>query len=102
VNVKEVAPMESYIYQRPAALPVAVVPLSAVPTTVVPLAEVRATAVAARPWAPQVHRVEIQAELILAPVTKGLQGTSGFTGKGVDGANKRMDVRGVPPRGRPV
>ncbi|WBB54943.1 hypothetical protein [Verrucosispora sp. WMMD573] len=94
--------MESYIYQRPTALPVAVAPLSAALTTAAPLAEVRATAVAARPWAPQVHRAEIQAELILAPVTNGLQGSSGFTGKGVDGVNKRMDVRGVPPRGRPV
>lgn len=94
--------MESYIYQRPTALPVAVAPLSAALTTVAPLTDVRATTVAARPWAPQVHRAEIQAELILAPVTNGLQGSSGFTGKGVDGVNKRMDVRGVPPRGRPV
>ncbi|MEV2238546.1 hypothetical protein [Micromonospora sp. NPDC049891] len=94
--------MESYIYKRPTALPVAVAPLSAALATAAPLAEVRATTVATRPWAPQVHRAEIQAELILAPVTNGLQGSSGFTGKGVDGVNKRMDVRGVPPRGRPV
>ena len=94
--------MESYIYQRPMALPVAVAPLSAALATVAPLAESRATVVAARPWAPQVHQVEVQAELILAPAPNGIQGTSGFTGKGVDGANKRMDVRGVPPRGRPV
>ncbi|MEV6811333.1 hypothetical protein [Micromonospora sp. NPDC051296] len=94
--------MESYINQRPTALPVAVASLSAALTTVAPVAEGRATVAAARPWAPQVHRVEVQAELILAPTPNGIQGTSGFTGKGVDGASKRMDVRGVPPRGRPV
>ncbi|SCL19151.1 hypothetical protein GA0070616_1676 [Micromonospora nigra] len=93
--------MEICIYERPAALPVAVAPLSAA-LTVAPVATaVRATAVATRPWAPQAHRVEAQAELILATTPNGYQGTSGFTGKGVDGA-KRMDVRGVPPRGRPV
>ncbi|MEV6691482.1 hypothetical protein AB0M35_08465 [Micromonospora sp. NPDC051196] len=95
--------MESYINKRPTALPVAVAPLSAALTiAVAPLSVGRATVAAARPWAPQVHRVEVQAELILAPTQRGLQGTSGFTGKGVDGAVKRMDVRGVPPRGRPV
>ncbi|TCB97727.1 hypothetical protein E0H26_12135 [Micromonospora zingiberis] len=85
------------------ALPVAVAPLSAALTVaVVPLSAVRATVANARPWAPQVHQGEVQAELILASAPNGIQGTSGFTGKGVDGANKRMDVRGVPPRGRPV
>ncbi|RIV29850.1 hypothetical protein [Micromonospora radicis] len=95
--------MESYIYQRPTVLPVAVAPLSAAPTvTVAPLSASRVTVAATRPWTPQVHQVEVQAELILAPAPNGIQGTSGFTGKGVDGAKKRMDVRGVPPRGRPV
>ncbi|MER5453382.1 hypothetical protein ABT008_01200 [Micromonospora sp. NPDC002389] len=94
--------MESYVNQRPTALPVAVAPLSAALISVVPVTEVRATVVATRPWAPQAHRVEVQAELILAPKPNGIQGTTGFTGKGVDGASKRMDVRGVPPRGRPV
>ncbi|MDG4793822.1 hypothetical protein [Micromonospora sp. WMMD1082] len=93
--------MESYIYQRPTALPVAVAPLSAAPITVAPATRVRATAVAVRPWAPPAHRVEVQAELILAPMPNGQQGSSVFTGNGVDGV-KRMDVRGVPPRGRPV
>ncbi|WP_341721401.1 hypothetical protein QQG74_26995 [Micromonospora sp. FIMYZ51] len=76
--------------------------MPAAQAVVAPLSAVRATVAVARPWAPQTHRVEVQAELILAPMPHGLQGTSGFTGKGVDGANKRMDVRGVPPRGRPV
>ncbi|MGC5030230.1 hypothetical protein [Micromonospora sp. DT229] len=95
--------MESYIYTRPTALPVAVAPLSAALTVAVaPMSADRAAVAAARPWAPQAHRVEVQAELILAPAANAIQGTSGFTGKGVDGAVKRMDVRGVPPRGRPV
>ncbi|MEV4542895.1 hypothetical protein GA0070609_0232 [Micromonospora echinaurantiaca] len=81
-----------YINERPAALPAAVAPLSAV----------RVAVAATRPSAPQVHQVEAQAELILATVPNGVQGTSGFTGMGIDGAKKRTDVRGVPPRGRPV
>ncbi|WP_420330351.1 hypothetical protein [Micromonospora endolithica] len=81
-------------YERLAApLNAACAPLSAVPVALA----------AARPSVPQVHQVETQAELILAPAPQWTQGTSGFTGKGVDVAGKRrMDVRGVPPRGRPV
>ncbi|MEU1847627.1 hypothetical protein [Micromonospora sediminicola] len=84
--------MEIYTYERPAAMPAAGVPLSAV-----------RVALAARPSAPQVHQVQVQAELNLtvAPLT-GVEGTSGFTGMGIDGGKKRTDVRGVPPRGRPV
>ncbi|MEW2381674.1 hypothetical protein AB0873_06225 [Micromonospora sp. NPDC047707] len=81
-----------YMNERPAALPAAVAPLSAVQVALA----------AARPSVPQVHQVETQAELILAPAPHAVQGTSGFTGKGVDVAKRRMDVRGVPPRGRPV
>ncbi|MEV4198864.1 hypothetical protein [Micromonospora globbae] len=84
--------MEIFTYERPAALPAAVAPLSAV----------RVALAATRPSVPQVHQVEAQAELILAAAPNGLRGTSGFTGMDVDGAKKRMDVRGVPPRGRPV
>ena len=56
---------------------------------------------AARPSVPQVHQVR-QAELILTVAPAGVEGTSGFTGNGIQVAKKRMDVRGVPPRGRPV
>ncbi|RKF26658.1 hypothetical protein [Micromonospora globbae] len=84
--------MEIFTYERPAALPAAVAPLSTV----------RVALAATRPSVPQVHQVEAQAELILAAAPNGLRGTSGFTGMDVDGAKKRMDVRGVPPRGRPV
>ncbi|MEO3780643.1 hypothetical protein ABGB16_28295 [Micromonospora sp. B11E3] len=83
--------MEIFTYERPAALPAAFAPLSAV-----------RVALAARPSVPQVHQVQDQAELILATAPSGIEGTSGFTGMGIGGANKRTDVRGVPPRGRPV
>ncbi|MER7416222.1 hypothetical protein ABT346_05440 [Micromonospora peucetia] len=81
-----------YNCERLAALPAVVAPLSAVPVALA----------TARPSVSQVHRVEVQAELILATAPNGIQGTSGFTGKGVDAVKRGMDVRGVPPRGRPV
>ncbi len=86
--------MEIFTYERLAAMPAACAPHSAV----------RVALGAARPSVPQVHQVQVQAELTLtvAPTGIRIQGTSGFTGKGIDGAKKRMDVRGVPPRGRPV
>ncbi|WDZ85145.1 hypothetical protein [Micromonospora cathayae] len=86
--------METYIYERPAVLPNGVAPLSAV----------RVAPVAGLPI-PQVHQLQDQAELILAAAPNGIEGTSGFTGKGVDtttAMKRRLDVRGVPPRGRPV
>ncbi|MCO1598457.1 hypothetical protein M8C17_25240 [Micromonospora sp. RHAY321] len=79
--------MKIFTYERLAAMPAAHAPLSAV----------RVALTAPRPSVPQVHQV--QAELTL---TVGVNGTSGITGKGIQGAKKRMDVRGVPPRGRPV
>ncbi|TDC72496.1 hypothetical protein E1193_27570 [Micromonospora sp. KC606] len=85
--------MEIFTYERPAAMPAARAPLSAV----------RVALAATRPSVPQVHQVWVQAELTQAVVpATGINGTSGFTGMGVDAANKRRDVRGVPPRGRPV
>ncbi|MFI1193296.1 hypothetical protein ACH4T9_08545 [Micromonospora sp. NPDC020750] len=84
--------MEIFTYEPPAGMPATVTPLSAV-----------RVALAARPSAPQAHQVRVQAELNLtvAPLT-GVEGASGFTGMDIDGAKKRTDVRGVPPRGRPV
>ncbi len=91
-KVREVAPMEIFTYERPAAMPAACAPLSAV-----------RVALAARPSVSQPHQVQVQAELNLAVAPlAGIEGTSGFTGKGIDGVTKRTDVRGVPPRGRPV
>jgi hypothetical protein len=87
-----VATVEIFTYERPAAMPAACAPLSSV-----------RVALAARPSTPQVHQAQVQAELnrTVAPLA-GIEGTSGFTGMGIDGAKKRTDVRGVPPRGRPV
>jgi hypothetical protein len=52
---------------------------------------------------PQVHQVQIQAELVQALGSAGTKGTSGFMGKGsLTPVNRGTDVRGVPPRGRPV
>jgi hypothetical protein len=82
--------VEIFTYERLAAMPSVHAPLSAV----------RVALAAARPSVPQVHQV--QAELILAVAPTGVEGTSGFTGNGIQLAKKRMDVRGVPPRGKPV
>ncbi|WP_434741607.1 hypothetical protein [Micromonospora sp. SH-82] len=84
--------MVTYVFKRPAALLAAVAPLSAVP----------AALTVARPSAPQVHQVEAHVELLTASAPKGIEGTDGFMGKGTDGATKRPENRGVPPRGRPV
>jgi hypothetical protein len=92
---QEVSTVEIYINERPSALPAACAPMSAV----------RARLAADIPVIPQAHQVSAPApaarQLALAPT--GANGTSGFTGKGVQSAaKKRADVRGVPPRGRPV
>jgi hypothetical protein len=83
--------MEIYINERPSALP-AVAPPSAV----------RLVLAADAAQLPQVHQVPAQAELVQAMESTGSNGTTGFTGKGIQTSNKRVDVRGVPPRGRPV
>lgn len=82
--------MKIFTYERLAAMPSVHAPLSAV----------RWALAAARPSVPQVHQVQTELSLTLAPV--GVEGTSGFTGNGIQVAKKRMDVRGVPPRGKPV
>lgn len=84
--------MKIFTYERLAAMPAACAPQSSV-----------RVARAARPSAPQVHQAQVQAELNLtvAPLAE-FEGTSGFTGMGIGVVKKRMDVRGVPPRGRPV
>ncbi|GAB3157328.1 hypothetical protein GCM10027290_57950 [Micromonospora sonneratiae] len=84
--------MEIYTYERPSALPVVCAPMPAVwaPLTV------------AASSVPQVHQVQAQAELLLAVAPAGNKGTTGFMGKGIRISSKRTDVRGVPPRGRPV
>ncbi|MET7964151.1 hypothetical protein [Micromonospora zamorensis] len=82
--------MKIFTYERLAAMPSVHAPLSAV----------RVALAAARPSVPQVHQVQTELSLTVAPV--GVEGTSGFTGNGIQVAKKRTDVRGVPPRGKPV
>ncbi|MET8349923.1 MULTISPECIES: hypothetical protein [unclassified Micromonospora] len=82
--------MRIFTYERLAVMPAVHAPLSAV----------RVALAAARPSVPQVHQVQAELNLTVAPI--GVEGTSGFTGMAIQGAKKRTDVRGVPPRGRPV
>ncbi|MGC5309445.1 hypothetical protein [Micromonospora zamorensis] len=82
--------MKIFTYERLAAMPSVHAPLSAV----------RVALAAARPSVPQVHQVQTELSLTVAPV--GVEGTSGSTGNGIQIAKKRTDVRGVPPRGKPV
>lgn len=88
-----------YTIERPSALPAVCAPVSA--------------AAAALPYGPaavdvpqlsQVHQVQTQVDSLVrtvAPINGGGNGISGLTVKGVP-AKKRQDVRGIPPRGRPV
>ncbi|MCX5067440.1 hypothetical protein OOJ91_16485 [Micromonospora lupini] len=82
--------MEIFTYER----------LTAMPSVCAPLSAVRVALAAARPSVPQVHQV--QAELTLAVAPTGFNGTSGITGMDINGVKRRTDVRGVPPRGKPV
>jgi hypothetical protein len=84
--------VEMYVSIRPTVLPAAVAPVSA--ARILP-----ATEAASRPRA---HQVLAQVALGQAPVSAGFAGTNGFTVKGVPAITGRMDVSGVPPRGRPV
>ena len=72
------------------------------PAAVAPVSAVRILSVADAAPRPRVHQVPVQIELDQAPVSTGYEGTNGFTVKGVPTSAARMDVRGVPPRGRPV
>jgi hypothetical protein len=98
-----VAPMEIYTYQRPAALPAACAPTWAGRATLTASA-VRATLTADPRFVSQAQQAHAQSELTLALApagTNSTNGTFGFAGKDIL-TSKRMDVRGVPPRGRPV
>ncbi|WP_203712485.1 hypothetical protein [Asanoa siamensis] len=52
------------------------------------------------PIAPE-YRAQAQAELLLVPTAVAFKGTNGSTVKGIQ-VKGGMDVRGVPPRSRPV
>jgi hypothetical protein len=88
-----------YPIERPSALPAVCAPVSAA-ATALPLG----LAVADVPQLTQEHQVQVQTDSPVrteAWINGGGFGTSGLTVKGVS-ATKRQDVRGVPPRGRPV
>jgi len=95
--------MEIYTIQRPSLLPAAV---CAPPASWLPSATFRVVTAAKPTPAPQVHQVQIQAELARELVlTDGGNGTTGFVGSnGLSDGVKRMTdgASGVPPRGRPV
>ncbi len=84
-----------YTIERPSALPAALAPVSA---AAMPVGLVAVDV----PQLTQVHQVQTDTPVRTeAWINGGGYGTSGLTVKGVS-ANKRQDVRGVPPRGRPV
>ncbi|HEX7744432.1 MAG TPA: hypothetical protein VF462_04115 [Micromonosporaceae bacterium] len=84
--------MEIFVTNRPTVLPAAVARVSAARILLAADAAPR----------PQVHQAQAQLELGRAQVSSGYKGITGFSVDGVPASAKRMDVRGVPPRGRPV
>lgn len=84
--------MKSYVLDRSVALPAACAPVAA--SRVVP------AAVAA--WLSQAHQAFLPAQPGKALPTVESEGTTGFAGMGIRIRNKQTDVRGVPPRGRPI
>jgi hypothetical protein len=84
--------VEIYVNERPSAPPAALARVSA--------GRVRLAAGVSE--LPRAHSVQIQAGLVQSARFIGRNGTTVFTGNGSGISNKRMDVRGVPPRGRPV
>ncbi|HEX5540212.1 MAG TPA: hypothetical protein VFX60_01410 [Micromonospora sp.] len=84
--------MENYLTECRMRLSAASAPVSAAP------AILAADAVRFR----MVPHALAQAQPVLALTVVGSNGTTGFMGEGIRGSEKRTDVRGVPPRGRPV
>ncbi|MEV4757761.1 hypothetical protein AB0J86_21970 [Micromonospora sp. NPDC049559] len=84
--------MRIFVNERPQVLPAACAPVSAA----------RVILAVDTPWLSRVHQAQAQAELILAEARLGSYGTNGSTGGSAPFAAKRMVVRGVPPRGKPV
>jgi hypothetical protein len=81
--------------ERPSLLPAALAPVSAECANWLMGADISQV--------PQVHHVQAVNPVKTAVLIDGRYGISGFTAKDVPAtAKKRLDVRGVPPRGRPV
>lgn len=88
--------MRIYNNERPAVWPAAGAVMSAV--RVYPASGIPTVSQAHQILAP----VSTSVERLLALAPAANQGTSGFAGEGIPAAKKGTDVRGVPPRGRPV
>ena len=87
-----------YTIERPSALLSVCAPVPAAAAV-----QMVGLAAADVPQLTQVHQVQVPVDSpvrTLAPIVGGGNGTSGLTVKGVSA--KRQDIRGVPPRGRPV
>lgn len=84
--------MEIYLNEQPSA------PLAGLAL----MSAVRVTPAVDIPWRCAEHQAQAQFERAAAPVFLGVDETNGFTGMDMRSRNKRTDVRGVPPRGRPV
>jgi hypothetical protein len=92
-----VAPVKIfYTIERPSALPAVCAPVSAA-AAALPLG----LAAADVPQLTQVHQGQADPVVRTEARINGGYGISGLTVKGVS-AKQRQDVRGVPPRGRPV
>ena len=89
------------ISERPVLLPAAPVASLAVPVAAaVPAPQVR---LLANGWPlARVHQVQAQVRLAGVLVSAEGYGTAGFVGTDAMTSTKRADVRGVPPRGKPV
>jgi hypothetical protein len=87
--------MEIYTIQRPSLLLAA----ACAPSAPMPMTAPVAVLAAERARVPQVHQVQIQAEL--GRTNGSNYGTTGFVGS--NGISVKTDgASGVPPRGRPV
>lgn len=83
------------LIERPSALPAAHAPVSTECANWLMHVDV--------PQVPQAHQVQAVNPVKASVLVDGRYGISGSTAKDVPaGAKKRLDVRGVPPRGRPV
>ncbi|MFI6762929.1 hypothetical protein ACIBF5_27740 [Micromonospora sp. NPDC050417] len=94
--------MEIYLNERPSVQPTVLAPVWTDRTLLSVCTPLIPQAYQAPVQAELVQAALVQAELVQAAVSAGINGTSGFTGEGIHLSKKRMDVRGVPPRGRPV
>lgn len=84
-----------YPIERPLALPAATAPVSTECANWLMHVDISQV--------PQAHQVQAVNPARTAVLVDGRYGISGSTAKDVPaGAKKRLDVRGVPPRGRPV